>query len=40
VEDLHNLAYAVTTARRGWARRQDVLNTLPAQAFIRALRRP
>jgi DNA polymerase (family X) len=39
-EDLHNLAYAVATARRGWARREHVLNTRPADAFIQALRRP
>ena len=36
--DLENLAYAVATARRGWARRGDVLNTLPAERFISALR--
>jgi DNA polymerase (family X) len=39
-EDLRNLAYAVATARRGWARRDDVLNTRPAEAFLRTLRRP
>jgi DNA polymerase (family 10) len=37
-EDLRNLAFAVATARRGWARKKDVLNTLPAEAFIAALR--
>jgi DNA polymerase (family 10) len=37
-EDLRNLAYAVATARRGWARKRDVLNTLPAEDFIAALR--
>lgn len=37
-EDLRNLAYAVATARRGWARKTDVLNTLPADRFIAALR--
>ncbi|MCP3101842.1 DNA polymerase/3'-5' exonuclease PolX [Myxococcus sp. K15C18031901] len=37
-EDLGNLAFAVATARRGWARRQDVLNTLPADRFLAALR--
>lgn len=37
-EDLRNLAYAVATARRGWARKADVLNTLPADRFIAALR--
>ncbi|MBF5041339.1 DNA polymerase/3'-5' exonuclease PolX [Aggregicoccus sp. 17bor-14] len=38
-EDLQNLAFAVATARRGWARKGNVLNTLPAEDFIRALRR-
>ncbi len=32
------LRYAVTTARRGWARRGEVLNTLDAAAFARAVR--
>ncbi|WP_434391662.1 DNA polymerase/3'-5' exonuclease PolX [Melittangium boletus] len=36
--DLANLAFAVATARRGWARKGDVLNTLPAERFITALR--
>nr|WP_216620316.1 DNA polymerase/3'-5' exonuclease PolX [Myxococcus xanthus] len=37
-EDLRNLAFAVATARRGWARKGDVLNTLPADRFVTALR--
>ncbi|MFP2957630.1 DNA polymerase/3'-5' exonuclease PolX [Myxococcus sp. 1LA] len=37
-EDLRNLAFAVATARRGWARKGDVLNTLPADRFVAALR--
>jgi len=37
-EDLRNLAFAVATARRGWARKRDVLNTLPAGRFVSALR--
>ncbi len=32
------LRFAVTTARRGWARRGEVLNTLGAEAFARAVR--
>ncbi|WP_248358727.1 helix-hairpin-helix domain-containing protein [Anaeromyxobacter oryzae] len=35
---LRYLRYAVLTARRGWVRRGDVLNTLPADAFARAVR--
>ena len=38
VTDLGNLAFAVATARRGWARKSDVLNTLPAERFISTLR--
>lgn len=38
VADLHNLTFAVATARRGWARKRDILNTLPAKAFTAALR--
>jgi DNA polymerase (family 10) len=32
------LRYAVGTARRGWVRRADVLNCLPAGAFAKAVR--
>lgn len=35
----HHLPFAVSTARRGWARKGDVLNALDAAAFLRALRR-
>jgi DNA polymerase (family 10) len=37
-DDVHHLAFAVATARRGWARRGDVLNTLPADRFISTLK--
>ncbi len=33
-----NLLYAVATARKGWARRMDVLNTLDPDAFTQTLR--
>lgn len=39
LHELSNLRFAVATARKGWARKGDVLNTLPAQEFVRALRR-
>lgn len=42
VADLNNLRYAVATARKGWARKRDVLNALPADRFtatLRAMRR-
>jgi DNA polymerase (family 10) len=35
---LHNLKYGVGTARRGWLRKTDVLNTLGAKAFANAVR--
>jgi len=37
-EDLAHLTFAVATARRGWARKGDVLNTLPAAKFIAQLK--
>ena len=36
---LHNVGYAVHTARKGGARRSDVLNTLGADEFLSAIRR-
>jgi DNA polymerase (family 10) len=38
VRELNHLRYATGTARKGWARKSDVLNTLPAPAFVAALR--
>ncbi|WP_224367100.1 DNA polymerase/3'-5' exonuclease PolX [Hyalangium versicolor] len=38
VQDLNHLPFAVATARRGWARKGEVLNTLPAPQFISALK--
>jgi len=38
IAELSHLAYAVGTARKGWARKQDVLNTLSAVEFTAALR--
>ena len=35
-----HLPFAVSTARRGWARKADVLNVLDTKAFLHALRRP
>lgn len=35
---MHNLRFGVHTARRGWLRRGEVLNTLSADAFARAVR--
>jgi DNA polymerase (family X) len=36
--ELRNLRYGVDTARRGWVRRGEVLNTLDADAFREAVR--
>ena len=38
VAGLQNLRFAVATARRGWLRRAEVLNTLDAGGFARAVR--
>jgi DNA polymerase (family 10) len=42
--DSHNtlhlpfIRYGVATARRGWLEKSDVLNTLPVEQFLAALR--
>lgn len=38
VAGLQNLPYAVMTARRAWVTRGEVLNTLPAAAFVAKVR--
>jgi len=38
-EHLDFLEYGVLTLRRGWAEAADVLNTLPVEAFLAALKR-
>jgi DNA polymerase (family 10) len=35
---LLNMRYGVQTARRGWLEKKDVLNTLPAERFLAAIR--
>jgi DNA polymerase (family 10) len=35
---LHNLRFGIHTARRGWVRKGEVLNTLGADEFLRAVR--
>ncbi|MGH9928440.1 MAG: PHP domain-containing protein [Pyrinomonadaceae bacterium] len=35
---LHNLRYGVGTARRGWLRKSEVLNTLSVKAFQKAVK--
>jgi len=36
---LGHVEYAVATARRGWLRREDVLNALPVEEFLKSIRR-
>jgi DNA polymerase (family 10) len=38
VGELAHLKYSVGTARKGWARKQDVLNALPVDRFLAALK--
>ncbi len=35
---LEHIKYGVLMARRGWLEKEDVLNTLPVERFLRALR--
>jgi hypothetical protein len=35
---MKNLKYGIGIARRGWVRRHEVLNTLPAKAFLKAVK--
>jgi DNA polymerase (family 10) len=35
---LHYLKYGVATARRGWVRKSEVLNTLGVTAFQKAVK--
>jgi DNA polymerase (family 10) len=43
--DAHNqsnlefMKFGVGVARRGWLEKRDILNTLPAAEFLKALRR-
>jgi DNA polymerase (family 10) len=39
VRELENLAFGVWQARRGWLRKEDVLNTREADGFLAGLRR-
>jgi len=36
--NLKYMKYGVTTARRGWLTKDDVVNTLPVEQFLAALR--
>jgi DNA polymerase (family 10) len=37
-DDLKLMHYGVVTARRGWLRKEDVLNTLPPEKLLESLR--
>lgn len=38
VANLSNIRYGVTMARRGWLEKKDILNSLPVEGFLKALR--
>ncbi len=38
VEHFDFLVNGIATARRGWVSKKDVLNTLPCDAFLKALK--
>ena len=38
-EHFDNLRYGIATARRGWAKKSDVLNTKPVEAFLKAIKK-
>lgn len=38
IANLHNLRFGVHTARRGWLRKHEVLNALPVDDFLRAVK--
>jgi DNA polymerase (family 10) len=38
-QHLENIRYGVLVARRAWLEKKDVLNTLPAAAFLAALKK-
>jgi DNA polymerase (family X) len=38
IRNLENLPYGVAMARRGWLSRADILNTLPVDEFMDAVR--
>lgn len=39
MDHFENLKYGIAQARRGWAKRSDVLNTLPLDAFLKKIKR-
>jgi hypothetical protein len=38
VNHLAYIDYGIATARRGWAEKADVVNTLPVDKFLRSLK--
>ncbi|MFN8626602.1 MAG: DNA polymerase/3'-5' exonuclease PolX [Candidatus Binatia bacterium] len=39
INHLHYLHFGVATARRGWAQKSDVINTMPLKGFLGALKK-
>jgi DNA polymerase (family 10) len=38
INHLHHLHYGIATARRGWAKKSDILNTKPLKEFLKSLK--
>jgi DNA polymerase (family 10) len=38
INHLHYLHYGIATARRGWAKKSDILNTKPLKEFLKSLK--
>lgn len=38
ISQLNNMRYGIDNARRGWAEKKDILNTLPYEKFVKNLR--
>ncbi len=37
ITDLHNMELGIATARRGWAKKEDIINTLPLKNLLKLL---
>jgi len=37
ITDLHNMDLGIATARRGWAKKEDIINTLPLKNLLKLL---
>ena len=37
ITDLNNMELGIATARRGWAKKEDIINTLPLKKLLKIL---